>query len=195
MWPDALDLCPMRQTSSRSSSRLWIKRNTSIKSTVWKLIVAVMFSVVILWAVWQGRSSTATAQSAQPTNEADFKAVKERLVNREKQSWEAWKNRDGKFFQEFLSDDHVEVGVGGISTKAEIVAFVASPACIAKSYSVDAFELTMFDANTALLTYRAAQDTTCNGATAPSPVWTSSLYIRREDRWFNAFYQQTQARK
>ena len=33
-------------------------------------------------------------------------ALKEHLVNLEKQSWEAWKNRDGKFFQEFLEIRH-----------------------------------------------------------------------------------------
>ena len=89
-------------------------------------------------------------------------ALKEQLVKLEKQSWEAWKNRDGKFFQEFLSDDHVEVGFGGLSSKAEVVAFVASPVCQVKSYELDHFELKMLDKNTALLTYREAQDTICH---------------------------------
>ena len=101
---------------------------------------------------------------------ADFEVVKRDLINLEKQSWDAWKKRDGKFFEKFLSDDHVEVGFSGIATKSQIVAIVASSVCVANSYSVDAFELTMFDANTALLTYRAAQDASCNGAAVPSPV-------------------------
>jgi len=45
--------------------------------------------------------------SAQALVERDNTAVKETLVNLEKQSWEAWKKRDGKFFQQFLADDHV----------------------------------------------------------------------------------------
>ena len=53
--------------------------------------------------------STGFADQTAPINEA---ALKEELVKMEKQSWEAWKNRDGKFFQEFLSEDHVEVGFG-----------------------------------------------------------------------------------
>lgn len=109
----------------------------------------------------------------------------------EKQSWEAWKRRDGKFFEGFLADDHVEVGMSGTATKAQIVGFVGSPICAVKSYKVDKFELTMFDANTALLTYYAEQDTTCNGTPVPSPVWTSSLYVKRGGRWLNALYQQT----
>jgi hypothetical protein len=119
--------------------------------------------------------------------------LKETLINLEKQSWEAWKNRDGKFFQLFLADDHVEVGSNGLTNKARVVAGVASPVCVVKSYAVDSFELTTFDTNTALLTYHAEQDTTCGGSAVPSPVWVSSLYVRRGGRWLNALYQQTQA--
>ncbi len=133
------------------------------------------------------------AASAQIATEIDHMAVKEALIKLEKQSWEAWRKRDGKFFQEFLSEDHVEVGFGGIATKAQVVAFVTSPVCVIKSYSVDRFELTMFDANSALLTYHASQDTTCNGRAVPSPVWASSFYVKRGDRWLNVLYQQTQA--
>ena len=121
--------------------------------------------------------------------------LKRTLVELEKKSWVAWKNHDGKFFQQFLSDDHVEVGFGGVTNKATVVAGVASPLCVVKSYAIDKFELVKFDADTALLTYHAAQDTTCNGNTVPSPVWVSSLYLRRHGRWRNALYQQTQTRK
>jgi hypothetical protein len=121
--------------------------------------------------------------------------LKETLVDLEKQSWEAWKDRDGKFYQGFLSDDHQEIGASGITTKTEIVPFVGSDVCVVKSYSVDSFTLTIFDKNTALLTYHAAQDTTCGGSPVPSPVWISSLYVKRGKRWLNALYQQTPAHK
>ncbi|HEX7251789.1 MAG TPA: nuclear transport factor 2 family protein [Thermoanaerobaculia bacterium] len=121
--------------------------------------------------------------------------LKETLVHRERQSWEAWKNRDGKFFQDFLSDDHVEIGFNGISKEAAVVAGVGSPACVVKSYSVDHFELTVFDPSSALLTYYADQDTTCGGNPVPSSVWVSSLYVKRGGRWWNAAYQQTQTKR
>lgn len=117
--------------------------------------------------------------------------LNETLTGLEKQSWEAWQKRDGKFFQKFLSEDHVEVGTTGPANKAAIVAFVASPVCVVKSYAVDSFNFTKFDENTALLTYRAKQDTTCNGKAVPSPAWASSLYVRRGGVWLNALYQQT----
>jgi hypothetical protein len=126
---------------------------------------------------------------------AQSRDLKSTLVELEKKSWEAWKNHDAKFFQQFLSDDHVEVGFGGVTNKATVVNGVASPVCVVKSYAINKFELVRFDANTALLTYHAEQDTTCNGQAVPSPVWVSSLYLKRHGRWMNALYQQSQTRK
>jgi len=133
----------------------------------------------------------AAGQKAQ-SSKSDLKRT---LVELEKKSWVAWQNHDGKFFEQFLSDDHVELGFGGVTNKARVVAGVASPLCVVKSYAIDKFEVVRFDANTALLTYHAAQDTSCNGNAVPSPVWVSSLYLRRHGRWLNALYQQTQTRK
>jgi hypothetical protein len=144
-----------------------------------KIIILIAFSLSVVSAVaGQGRQ-----------NKTD--ALKESLIRLEKESWEAWKKRDGKFFQGFLSDDHIEVGTGGVATKAQIVAFVGSPICVVKSYSVDNFKFAMLDANTAVLTYRADQDTTCGGKQVPAPTWTSSVYVKRGGRWLNALYQQT----
>jgi hypothetical protein len=134
------------------------------------------------------------ASSLDATAESSDAAIKEQLIKLEKQSWEAWKNRDGKFFQDFLSDDHAEVGFNGLTNKAEVVAFVGSPACTVKSYKLDHFEMKLLDKNTALLTYWEAQDTLCHSP-VPSPCWVSSLYMRRGDRWLNVFYQQTQTRE
>jgi len=124
----------------------------------------------------------------------DQSALKEQLVKLEKQSWEAWKNRDGKFFEGFLSDDHVEVGFSGVASKKEVVQVVGSPVCNVKSYELDQFEMKLLDKNTALLTYREAQDTMCHKV-VPSPCWVSSLYMKRGDRWLNVLYQQSQITK
>ncbi|MEO8430798.1 MAG: nuclear transport factor 2 family protein [Acidobacteriota bacterium] len=137
------------------------------------------------------RGEPVSAVPERPPPAAASTSLEETLTRLEKQSWEAWKGRDGKFFQDFLSDDHVEVGFGGPTDKATVVSGVASPVCVVRGYSIDRFHLTALDANTALLTYHAAQDTTCGGQPVPSPVWASSLYVRRAGRWWNALYQQT----
>jgi hypothetical protein len=125
----------------------------------------------------------------------DTSALKEKLVQLEKQSWQAWKNQDETFFKSFLSDDHVEVGFSGPAGKAAVISGIASHACHVKSYSVDVFTLTVLSTDTALLNYHAAQDTTCGTAPVPSPVWVSSLYQRRGKHWLNVMYQQTRTDK
>jgi len=128
----------------------------------------------------------AFAQSADPSLAKDLTLL-------EMKSWEAWKGRDSAFFRQFLSDDHVEIHPGGLSNKSAVVASVGTPMCVVSSYSVGSFKLTVFNETTALLTYRAEQDTKCNGVAVPSPVWTGSLYIKRDGRWQNAAYQHTKA--
>jgi len=113
------------------------------------------------------------------------------IISLEKQSWEAWKKRDGKFFQRFLSADHVEVGARGIATKQAVVAFVGSPSCVVSDYALDHFAVTRIAADVVALTYWAEQKTTCGKAPVPSPVWVTSVYVRREGRWLNVVYQQT----
>lgn len=109
------------------------------------------------------------------------------LIDLEKQSWVAWQGHDGAFFDRFLSEDHVEMQGGGPTGKAPVVAGVKG-GCVVKSYEVDHFKLTQFSPDTALLTYRAAQDTTCGAARVPSPVWATSLFVKRAGRWQNALY-------
>jgi len=116
--------------------------------------------------------------------------IKEDLIALEKQSWVAWQKRDGSFYQRTLSDDHVEVNSGGMATKKEVVDFVGSPVCVIKSYSVDNFNVTIFSADSALIVYHAEQDTTCNGKSAPSPTWVTSLYVKRGGKWLNAMFEE-----
>ena len=89
----------------------------------------------------------------------------DKLIALEKQSWVAWQGHDAAFFQRFLSDDHVEIQPGGPAGKAAVVAGVKA-GCQVASYSVDQFKV-------------------------PSPVWATSLFVRRGGSWLNALYVHT----
>jgi hypothetical protein len=127
--------------------------------------------------------------SQAPAQTASLEAT---LTQLERDSWVAWQNHDGGFFDRFLADDHVEVHGPGVTTgKGGVVAHVASDACVVSSYRLDQFRFTRFNERTALLTYRAEQDTNCQGFHVPSPVWVSSLFVRRKGEWRNALYVHT----
>lgn len=119
--------------------------------------------------------------------EAATASLDDTLIALEKQSWVAWQNHDGAFFERFLSPDHVEMQPNGEGSKASVVAGVKA-GCTVKSYAVDHFKLTRFTPDAALLTYRAEQDTTCGGSPVPSPVWATSLFVKRDGKWRNALY-------
>lgn len=125
---------------------------------------------------------------------ADDAKLAVELTAMEKASWVAWQGHDGAFFDRFLSADHVEMQGNGPSGKAPVVAGVKA-GCEVKSYQLDHFKLTRFGPDTALLTYRAEQDTTCGTARVPSPVWATSLFVRRDGRWQNALYVHSPAAK
>jgi hypothetical protein len=123
--------------------------------------------------------------------QAQTASVQATIENLERQSWVAWQQHDGAFYRGFLSDDHVEIHRTGAANKAQIVPFVASGACTVSSFSLGDMSFTQFSADSAVLTYRAEQDTTCGASRAPSPVWVTSGYVLRDGRWQNSIYVQT----
>jgi Domain of unknown function (DUF4440) len=152
-----------------------------------------VFGVLAVFAARPATNSRPAreAPAASAAIDAAIDSLEVALTAIERQSWVAWQAHDGKFFQNFLSDDHVEVGTNGIASKADVVAYVGSGACVVTTYSVDHFRATRFDENTALLTYRAEQETMCGKEKVPSPTWVSSLFVRRSGRWVNVLYQHT----
>ena len=97
-----------------------------MKSSIPVILVSLLSTC---WALEEAsppsEDSSSLIETSTPARTKDYDAtLKETLINLEKQSWEAWKKRDGKFFQEFLSDDHVEMGSSGAATKAQIVGAV-----------------------------------------------------------------------
>lgn len=140
-----------------------------------------------------GTASAGAAAASNPLAAAETAALFDTLVAIERRSWNAWQGHDGAFFREVLADDHLDIGFSGPVDKQAVVAGVLSPACAVKSFAVEGFRLLPVDATTALLTYRARQDTTCGSFAVPSPTWVSSLYVKRGGRWQNLIFQQTQA--
>jgi hypothetical protein len=124
-------------------------------------------------------------------NASKNNSLQEQLVAMEKQAWESWKTRNGGFFQTFLSEDSINVGSTGVDNKSAIVKFISSPMCEIKSYSMDNLQMIMTDKKTAILTYKAMQDGTCDGKTIPSSVWATSMYVKRNGKWVSNFHQET----
>ncbi len=158
--------------------------------TRWAPTVACVGAVVLAAA---GATSRGT-RGAPTVDPVPAPSLADTLVSLERASWRAWQERDTAFFRSFLSDDHVEVGASGVTGKAGVLSSVAASACVVRSYAVGRFQMTRLDSATTLLTYHAAQETTCAGHPVPSPAWAASLYMLRDGRWMNVVYQQSATR-
>ena len=118
--------------------------------------------------------------------------TEQKLISLETQSWASWQKMDASFWEQFLSDDHVEIsGYAGAVGKKAVIDGIRSRGCHVASYKVDHFTFRQLDSDTAVLVYRAEQDTTCGGIKVPSPVWATSLYQLRDGRWQNVLYEHT----
>jgi hypothetical protein len=123
---------------------------------------------------------------------ADSARLEQALIAMERDSWRAWQQHDVPFWEKFLSDDHVEVHMGlGATGREQVIAGIASQACTVAGYTLDRFTFRRLSKDTALLVYRAAQDTSCGGHKVPSPVWATSLFQKRDGRWENVLYVHT----
>ena len=110
----------------------------------------------------------------------------------EKASWAAWQRMDVSFWTDFLSDDHIELNASvGPVGKAAVIGGIAKKVCKVRTYKVDRFTFRRLDENTALLVYRADQDTSCGSVTVPTPNWATSIYQRRGGKWKNVLFELT----
>jgi hypothetical protein len=109
------------------------------------------------------------ARSAAPT--------KETLIALEKQGWEAWKARSPQGFAASISDKYVGFGQAGREDKASWTKSFEQK-CEIKSYSFSDDQMNMIGPDVAVISFKAAQDYTCDGKQGPAHVWASSVYVR-----------------
>ena len=120
--------------------------------------------------------------SAPPTREA--------LMAVEKGAWEAWKNRDAKFFEENMSAKFIGFGPNGRTDKAGSIRSLTEQKCEIRSYTLADEQMKPVGADAALLTYTAKQDYTCDGKVGPPSVRALAVYIREGDKWKNTYYNE-----
>ena len=125
-------------------------------------------------------ANTAKPVAAAPTKEA--------LMTIEKAGWEAWKTRDAKWTEDNYWDKGFNLGGTGRTDKATMIKMTATQKCDIKSYTLSDDKMQMAGPDVALLTYKAAQDATCDGKKSPANVWSAAVYVREGEKWKAAFY-------
>ncbi|NNE65097.1 MAG: nuclear transport factor 2 family protein [Pyrinomonadaceae bacterium] len=111
------------------------------------------------------------------------------LESTEKEAYEAWKKKDGKFFNDFLTDGFVGVGQTGRGPKDGVEKGISENPCEVESYSTSDAKARELADGVALLTMKLESIETCDGKTTPSPEWSATVYVKDGDNWKAAYHQ------
>jgi len=110
------------------------------------------------------------------------------LVALETSAYEAWRSKDPKFWDTFLSDRFVGWGSVGRLNKVSAKKEYTGADCDIKSYVLSDEQVSPRGKNAALITYKATVNGTCAGQKIPANSRAASVYVRDGDRWKAAFH-------
>lgn len=110
------------------------------------------------------------------------------LVSLEKSAYEAWKSKDAKFWDTFLSDNFVGWGSLGRLDKASATKEYTGAGCEIKGYALSDEQMTPLGRNAALITHKITVNGICGGQKIPSGSWAAGVYVRDGNRWKAAFH-------
>jgi len=112
------------------------------------------------------------------------------LMALETKAWDAYKNKDGKYFEGFLADTVVSGNGEGSTPKAEVVKMISEHKDEVKSFSLSDPKVTPAGADAAVLTYKATIDGTENGKPIPSPVTVATVFVRSGTDWKATYHNE-----
>ena len=142
--------------------------------------------------VFAACTGDAPSNNANAANTAEKTApaapTKDALVTLEKSAYEAWKSKDAKFWDTFLSDKFVGYGSSGKLDKASATKEYTGADCEIESYGLSDEQMKLLGNDAALLTYKTTVDGTCGGQKVPANSWAAGIYVRNGDTWKGAFH-------
>jgi hypothetical protein len=137
-------------------------------------------------------AGNALADNANAANTVEKTApaarTKDALVTLEKSAYDAWKSKDAKFWDAFLSDKFVGYGSYGKLDKASATKEYTGADCEIERYALSDEEMKPLGNDAALITHQTTVDGTCSGQKLPANNWAASVYVRDGDKWKGAFH-------
>jgi len=152
------------------------------------VLTAVAAAVFTACGAPAGNAPANNANSANTAKTVAAAPSKEDLIAGETQAWNSWKAKNGKYFEDYLTDNAIGMGNGGRVDKAAIVKRISDPTCDVNNFSFSDEQMTPLGADAALLTYKATQDAKCGGKVLPAGVWAATFLVRSGDKWKAAFH-------
>jgi len=156
-------------------------------ATVKYLVLAA--AAALVYTASAGDAPASNSNAAKTTGKTPHAApTKRALVTLETSAYAAWKSKDAKFWDTFLSDKFVGWGSSGRLDKASATKEYTGSDCAIKSYALSDEQMSPLGKGAALITYKITADGTCGGQAVPVNNWAASVYVREGDKWQGAFH-------
>jgi len=156
----------------------------TLKNTI--TLFAVLCTNVAVVA--QTGSAAASARNA-GSNKSDLQTA---LEQREKQGWEAFKNKDKTAFAAIVTDDYTAVIADGSGERDLTGTLDAMKEITINSYTLSDFKLTWIGSNAALLHYRASANYTIGNQTISGKLAVGDIWVKRGGQWKSLRYHETE---
>jgi len=159
-----------------------------------KTLAFVMFTVAVGLFAGCGGDAANVRSNAEMANKIE-KAVaaaptRGLLVGLETKAFEAWKNNDAAFWDEYLDSKFVSYTGGVRYDKAGEIKQITETKCEVTSYTLSDEKMTPIGTDAIVLTTKVAVDGKCGGQQIPSPVISTTLYVRYADTWKAAYHNE-----
>lgn len=159
-------------------------------------ILTLLAVAVFAAAACQPAANTTNGSNTHANSNSNSKPTaaaptKDALVALEKSAYEAWKTKDSKFWEPFLSDKFVGYGTTGKLDKAAAIKEYSGTDCDVKSVAFSDEQMMPLGNDAALITYKVAVDGTCGGQKIPAQSWAAGLYVREGEKWKGAFHAES----
>ena len=139
-----------------------------------------------------GAAAAAVAMVSATSQAQDTAKLREELMALEKGSWEFLRDNNAEGMRGFLADDGLLIFEDGKRyNKREFLALMKDFKLINLTIE-PTYAVRMISPDVATLLYRVTYTSTFKGgAPETSKVISSSLYVRRDNKWWSVLYQET----
>lgn len=157
--------------------------------------IFVIVSLLIVAAACAAPPTNQSAPSAN-TNSAETSAAtmtEADAIAKEKAVWATLEKKDYDAFGNMLTSDYIEVGDDGVFDKAGIVAELKDFTVADTKFSD--WKMLPIDKDAVILMYDVSFKGTFKGQEVPpGPYRASAVWVNRDGKWLDAYYQQTLAK-
>jgi hypothetical protein len=129
------------------------------------------------------------AKSKSESKNAGGNSLDQTIMNKSKETWEAYKTRNIAAMKALTAEDYVSNSLMGPSNLQQDIATIEK--FTIESYTIDDPKVSMVTKDVAILRYKCDQKGSFDGKPLISPVYATEVWVNRGGKWQIVSYSET----